>query len=781
MTKYGQFNERGDEYTITSPATPRSFDNFLFNKAVMSNVEQTGVGYMDYQIGELEAVQLMTGNGRVCDFDVFGRDSLMSRLIYVKDNKTGEFFNVNWEPAVKAYDSYACTHGLGYTIIKMETKGLVCTYKILVPEGNDPVELWDFSIENLTGEKRDLTVFFYNQLQFRYKWGFDSYGDMLFRSSYYDGALNAFIAIKNPHIRPHAYLTAYLTADTPIDGFDGVRDAFVGRYGNLAAPIVVVEGNCTNTPGSSDATIGAVQFNISLESGGRKDISLLLGVVDDTAYVCGFKEKYLGQFDKYFDKLKEAKQQTLGKSLVKTPDAHFDRLLNYWVKQQTMFGAAWCRWGWMGYRDIVQHGLGVTELMPERTREIILTALQYQYSDGRAVRGWNPLDTKPYSDSALWLVFTLVEYIKETDDTKILDEMVPFLDEPAASVKAHMMQALDFLESHKGRNGLVLIKFGDWNDSLTAVGKDGKGESVWLSQAYGEALLQMSELFAYIGDEAVSAEYLQRYESIKKAINQNAWDGNWYARCFDDNGSPIGSNKNEEGKIFMEAQAWALIAGIADEKRANALINSCDEMLKTMQGYKLLAPTFTKRDDSIGRISCMEPGICENGTIYSHVNIWMVLGLLKTGRADKAYEAFKAVSPGYFASESDKKMSCPPYIYSNCYYGPDHKNNALQMEFAWVTGSCAWFNHVLSRYMLGVKPSFKGLEINPNIPAHWDGFEMTRQYKGATYLIKVSNPNRVNSGALTITVDGVPIEGNIVPAFGDGKEHVVDVHVNRSC
>ena len=777
--RYGYFNEDGSEFIITDPRTPRAFDNFLWNDAVFSNVSQTGTGYFDYQYDGKEAIQLFTGVGRICDFDVFGRDHLMSRLIYIRDNDTGEYWNVNWEPVKKEYESYECRQGMGYMIISSKTCGISSEFRIFVPSGKDPVELWTLKTRNETDKKRNLSIFVYNQFQFKFKWGFDSYGDMIYRTSWFNRDLNAVFANKHPYTRPHNYLTGFITSDEPIVAFDGTRDAFVGLYNTLNEPEAVIRGYCSNTPGSADATIGALQFNITLEPDENKEISIILGATDSEEKIADFRKKYLNNFEYYFNQLKEEKKALTMRNRIKTPDEHFNRILNNWVKQAALFGATWCRWGYNGFRDIVQHGFGVSALKPERTREILLEAFRYQYRSGLAIRGWNPIDEKPYSDSALWLVFTLTEYIKETGDTEILNEEVPYYDGGSGTVFEHIDRALDFLEYNKGSHGLILIKFGDWNDSLTGVGKEGRGESVWLSQAYAQAMLQMAELAEFLNDNDRYENYMRRRRDIIEALNKTAWDGGWYTRCFDDNGRPIGSRINKYAKIFMEPQCWALISGVADKERAETLLKSCDELLLTDVGYLLLSPPFREIDDNIGRISSMEPGIAENGTIYAHLNIWMILGLLKHGMADRAYELFRRITPGYVKDEYDIKQKCPPFMYANCYFGPDHKNNAFQMEFTWITGSVAWFNNVLLKNMLGAKAGYEGLEIDPCIPSHWEKCEVDRYYRGSVYNITIHNPDRVEKGSLEITVDGQRIEGNVIPAFSDGKNHKVDVTIRK--
>lgn len=766
-SKYGYFNEEGTEFTVTDPKTPRAFDNFLWNDVMFSSVHQTGVGFLDYQVDDKEAVQLFTGIGRICDFDVFGRDHLMSRLIYVRDHETGEFWNVNWEPVKKEFDFYECTHGLGYSKIKSETHEILSSFRIFVPKGDDPVELWTLDFKNRSTKKRRLSIFVYNQFQFSYKWGFNSYGDMFFRTTYYSERHNALIANKHPHVSPHDHQTAFMAPSSQITAFDGSRDAFIGTYNGFNEPQAVVAGQCTGSIGSSDATVGAIQFELTLEPGKNETIDLVLGICDSEKEINPLKEKYLPRVGEEFEKLKQYHTDFIETNRFNTPDPHLNRMLNAWMKHQTAYGAQWCRWGWMGYRDIVQHGYGVSSFNPFRTKQILREALQHQYSNGMALRGWNPVDTKPYSDSALWLVFTLIAYLKETADFEFLMEDVPFFPgddgaegEDSANVLEHIERALNFLEKNKGERNLILIKFGDWNDSLTGVGKEGRGESTWLSMAYAEALKQMIELFEYLQDSRAQS-YQLRYESIKTAINQNAWDGDWYVRCFDDNGRAIGSNKSDQGKIFLNAQSWAMIAGIADEERTEKLLKSTDELLKTGIGYLLLAPTFTAPDPHIGRISYMEPGICENGTVYSHVNVWMILGLLRSGKIEEAYETFKRITPGYFeGTQDDAKQNMPPYIYANGCYGPAHKNNKLQMEFTWVTGSVAWFYNVLSKEMIGISPGFDQLVMDPKLPREWDRVEVSRRCRGKQFDITIT---RRDVDHVTVTLNGKKVDGQALP------------------
>lgn len=770
----GYFQADGTEFVVTRPDTPRAFDNFLWNDSIQSNVWQTGVGYCDYQIGEEEGIQLFSGVGRTCDVEVFGRQHLMNRLIYIRDNETGEFWNLGWEPVCKPVEDFRCVHGLGYTTITSVYAGIEGSFRVFVPLGKDPVELWTISLKNLSGRKRSISLFTYCQLEFRYKWGFDSYGSAIYRNVLFDAGLDAVIATKHPYLKPHDHLTAFLTADRPIDAFDGSQEIFLGLYKGLHSPAAIERGRLSGSSGSFEATIAALQFDLALEAGETSKTNVMLGVVDGKQGIPQLKKRYLYSMDTHLENLRSARMALSAANGIRTPDKRMDALVNHWARQANLFGSVWCRWGYMGFRDIVQHGYGIAAVDSGRTRKIILEALKRQYSNGLALRGWNPVDTKPYSDSALWLSFTLCAYLRESGDFSLLDEQVPYYDEGSASVMDHVDAALDFLESNKGSHGLCLIKFGDWNDSLTSVGKEGRGESVWLSQAYVEATRQLAALAEHLGWQDKAMTYLDRSRRMADAINTHAWDGGWYVRCFDDDGKPVGTRTDSQARIFMETQCWALISGIADEGRVKAILASMDELLGTDLGYLILAPTYTSPEARVGRISSMEPGIAENGTVYSHLNAWMILGLLRQGMADKAYELFRKIAPACQEGKGGVKAEAVPYMFANCHFGPDHRNKPFQMEYTWITGSVAWFCTVIPEEMIGVRAEFGGLRIRPCLPSTWKECSIHRHWRGAAYRIVIRNPSGLQSGKVELRIDGRSHAGDLVPSFSDGGSHEVE-------
>lgn len=747
--KYGNFDMDSREFIVTSPKTPRAFDNFIFNDAIVGNVEQTGVGYTDYQVEDKEMTKLTTGIGRTCDFDVFGREEYMNRLVYVRDNETGEYWNIGWEPVKKDYDTYRCRHGVGYSIIENETAGVRGALRIFVPQGKDPVEIWSLKLEDTSGQERDLSVFVYAQVSFSYMWEFDSYGDVIYRNSLFDETHQMMVFSKHPFIQPHSYQTGFLCIDSTVDGFDGSKDAFVGRYSSMNEPEAVVEGRCRNSAGTGGGTVAAIQTNLTIGANEFQEVHMVMGVSDTVENCVQLRDKYLNDAEHHFEALKKDKDQMVQSNFIETPDEILNNMANVWNKQQASYGAYWCRWGWMGYRDVVQHGYGVSNFDSEKTREIILKAMAHKYQSGLALRGWNPVDKKAYSDSALWLVYTLIAYLKETGDYDLLNEVVPYFDEGSDTVMDHIKTSLNFLENNKGSHGLLLIKFGDWNDSLTGIGKEGRGESVWLSMAYAYALQLMNELFEYLGEEDNAKEYHERRMSIIKAINEEAWDGEWYIRGYDDNGAPIGASENTEGQIYLNVQSWAMICGAAKGERVQQILNSVDKYLQTDVGYQLIHPTYKTFDPMIGRVTSMEPGICENGTIYSHGNAFMIKGLYDIGEKERAYEVYKKVTPAYVANDDDVKNSSPSYVYANCYYGPEHRNSPYQVEFTWVTGSIAWFHNLLYEDMIGVARDHKGITIKPQMPDAWPQMSSTRTIRDKTFQIEISRDEKTEQMLVT--------------------------------
>ena len=335
-----------------------------------------------------------------------------------------------------------------------------------------------------------------------------------------------------------------------------------------------------------------------------------------------------------------------------------------------------------------------------------------------------------YADSAMWLISAVTEYLKETGEMNFLDKVIPYLEKDEGTVYDHLQRAMKALGTERGEHGLCLIWEGDWNDSLTHIGRRGRGESIWLSQAFCYACLCMEELSLFVGKEKQAEDYKKQYQTMKDNLNSNAWDGDWYIRAFNDDGVPIGSSKNREGQIYLNSQSWAMISRTLPVEKKEQIINSIDDRLFTPFGYTLLDPVYTAKDEQIGRITCIEPGTCENASVYTHGNAFLAMGLFLEGESDRAFKVLKTIMPYNRDNPSEHII---PYQVSNGYAGPGHRTEPGRAEHAWVTGSVAWLHFFMMDYLLGLRRHYDGLHVVPNIPSEWEKASMTRRYRDTVY------------------------------------------------
>jgi cellobiose phosphorylase len=379
----------------------------------------------------------------------------------------------------------------------------------------------------------------------------------------------------------------------------------------------------------------------------------------------------------------------------------------------------------------------------------LIRALEHQYADGFALRGWHPLDPMRYVDCASWLISAITEYIKETGDFAILDEVVNYLDEGRAPVYEHLMQIMRRLRADRGAHGLCLAFFGDWNDSLTGVCKKGRGESVWMSMAFSRCSLLMEELAQYLGHTEDAATLWKWRKEMADAINEHAWDGKWYLCALDDDGNPIGSESNEEGKLYLNMQSWAQLGRVCDDSRWESSFASVEKHLDSGWGLMLNWPTYTKPTPNVGRLSYLRPGICENGSVYTHGVAFMYLALLERGLADKALKVYRDIHPG----NQNRPVSCQPNVVINGYDGPDTDREPGEAQHAWTTGSASWLISCTIEYMLGLR----------------------RTYDDTTYNVTLKKKKGIQAPPVkSITIDGRshPVEK---PLLLDGRKHKVEV------
>ncbi|MFH1429745.1 MAG: glycosyl transferase, partial [Candidatus Margulisiibacteriota bacterium] len=506
-------------------------------------------------------------------------------------------------------------------------------------------------------------------------------------------------------------------------------------------------------------------------------------------------ENSLQEFSGFWD-------EYLSKQQVKTPNADMNSMLNVHNPRQCYITKNWSRYlslyqlGFggrgIGFRDSSQDVMGILSNKPEEGKDLIVKLLHVQKQNGSAMHQFNPLTMvanegdsreeedrpKYYGDDHLWIILAASAYLKETGNLAFLDKMIPFYEKDKnnnpleeGTVLEHLKRAIEFTHDNTGKHGLPLLGFADWNDTVNL--KTG-AESIFIANQYGCALLEMIDLLNHIGDKKSADKYKHYYEDMKKTVNKEAWDGEWYVRYFDYDGQPLGSKVNSEGKVYTNAQSWAVLSGFATPERAQQAMDSVNKHLNTKNGIKVSTPGYNGFDPNKGGVTTYPPGAKENGGIFLHTNPWVMIAETKVGNGDRAFEYYNQINP---ATKNDKidEFECAPYNYPQNILGDEHPQFGLGRN-SWLSGTSSWTYQAATKFILGIRPEYDSLTIDPCIPKSWDGFNATRVFRGAIYKIEVKNPNHVSKGVKSITVDGKPVD-KVPAANSAGAEHKVIVEL----
>ena len=762
MIETGYF-KGGNEYVVTSTNPPRPLLNYVWNARILSGINNFGGGVGAYGVRAQSYIDA-EGKGRCSVI----RDG--NRYFYIKDMNTGKTFNPGWYPCKTDVKNYSCTHGLGYSIITSECDGVVATARVFV-NNSDPAEIWTITLENKSAEQKSLKLFSFAEFQLE---GYQRYSDY---NSYVYGEKdgNVIMCHNDAMEKPHNWFNGFMATDTDPDGFDTSKRAFLGVYGDVRMPKAVEAGKLSNSFAACEQMVGAFEHSVELGTGESKTINVLIGCCDTMATAKAFADAIFaeGNIEAEFKALTERKQALAADIFVNTPEEKINNFANYWLKQQVSLCAEVGRDTGKGFRDQLQDAWAVASFDKELAKGKILETLMYEYSDGRCVRGWLPLDHHVYSDGPTWIAPTINAYIKETGDVDFLNEKVKYLDEGEDTVWEHILTAVRFASDDVGEHGLVHSRDGDWNDSLNMTGLKGKGESVWTSIALCYGLQNVAEIAHNIlHDEAIVAEMKEREARMKEAINREAWDGEWYLAAINDYNEKVGTHTEKEGMIYLNSQTWSILSGVAEGERKEKCMESVEKYLNSDYGPLTLFPTYTKFNNRIGRLTSFVAGIWENGTPYCHGGTFKIVADCLLGRGDKAYEDMMKILPDS-ATNPTEHSGCEPYALTNMYFGPDNPRRGETL-FAWVTGTAGWMFRAITQYMCGFHPSYNGFTLNPCIPADWKEISVRRKFRGDTYLITVKNPDGKQSGASKVTVDGKPADA-YVELFGDGKEHTIEI------
>ncbi len=777
--QYGYYTEDNREFVITDPRTPRPWFNYMWNSQYAGLISHTGGGFSFLESPRDNRISRMRYNCLPWDRP--------GRYVMVKDTATGKYWSLSWSPTINLdYDFYECRHGQGYTKITTEINGIRGEITYFVPTDTN-AEIWRVKLTELSGQARDLEVYSFLELLMGNALNdqINQPNDKHFTDIHFDKDLQALVAtrrywvlnkgvsVKQPNIDWKYQI--YFSQSLPIAGFDSSLDTFIGRWRSEANPVAVETGVMQNTEITAGDPVVALQSKISLAANGSIDFAVVLEIVPKeippTPLVKG--GNIVEIVDSKFLQLKQKWDQHLSCVQVQTPDAAFNAMLNVWNQYQSAVtfdmarNSGYYHGGLLfgtGMRDRFQDILGVVMVDPARVRERLIKALNFQFKDGSTLHNYfvltNTGERTNHSDTPLWIPFGIVEYLKETGDFSILDEVVPYHDESSGTVYEHLIRALDFAIANTGEKGMPRIFTGDWNDTLDHVGSQGKGETTWGAFFLGYVLNKSLPVCEHQGDRKSLEKFQNFYEHLRQVTNDICWEGDWYLRAFRDNGEPIGVSTATQGKIFLNAQSWAVISELAPKDRADKAMASSREHLATPFGMQIVAPSFTEIDDTVGLISRCVPGKKENGAVFNHASAWFVLASLLNGDTEFGWEIYCRMMPINSSQATDAKcdrFETEPYVYPEYVTSPDHETQG-QASHSWLTGTAVWMLRIGLDYILGFQPTFTGMIIDPKIPAEWSGFTAKRKFRSKVLSLTVVNHSEVKQ----MTVNGQVVEGNFI-------------------
>ncbi|MBI4435804.1 MAG: hypothetical protein HY590_00095 [Candidatus Omnitrophica bacterium] len=783
--QYGHFSKNGKEYIITRPDTPKPWFNYLFNELYHVLTSQTGGGYSYYDDPK---------SNRILRYEHIQTDR-PGRYVYLRDEETGEFWSVNWQPVRKAYDAWETRHGLGYTTLLSRANGIEGKITYLVAQ-DSPVELWMVKIKNL--EKRPRRIRAYPFVEF-------ISGDIeletcyrnilsLYNEAYYDERLKAIIARKYPFRRGQAEWLNFFSTSARIHGFETSKESFIGRYNDLSCPNEIREGALKKNAVRGEDMVGVFESRFHL--GPKEEVSFVvcLGFARTIQEAASYLRKYRREevAEEELLDIKSYWEGVVDRIRVHTPDPNFDLMVNIWGKYQ-LFAIIHSRGtssyhgteGGLGYRDTAQDSEGLLALRRDAAIEKIEKLLFYQYHTGHAVSGFSYSEgswdknhqavVTGKADVAVWLPYTIISYIKETGDVDFLKKKYRFHDGGEATVYEHIKRAVRYLYQHRGKHGLPFIRKADWNDAYDHVGIGGKGESIWLGMALARACRQMESLAHFLKDRKTELEMRKKYQTLNQVINRVGWDGGWYLAAFNDEGYRIGSAKNEEGRVPLNSQTWAILSGVAPPDREKKILKLIDEYLDTAYGPALFLPSYTRFNPGIGRVTAFAEGTKENAAVFSHACAFKIVADCTIGRGDKAYETFTKLYPMSPAKSDHTQYTAEPYVWAEYVVGPGSRSKFGEGNFTWNTGTTPWMFIAATEWILGVRREFEGLLIDPCLPRHWKRASIRRPFRGSTYEVTLLNPEGVEKGVKQIFLDGKKWHSNLIPPHGDGKLHRVKV------
>lgn len=805
--KYGYFDDHAREYVITRPDTPSPWINYLGSEAFFTLMSNTGGGYSFYKDARMLRITRYRYNNVPTDAG--------GQYFYIKDGST--VFTPGWMPVKTHLDYYECRHGLGYTRIFAEKNGLAVAQTSMVPRGDNAL-VTKLEIENRSNENKEISIFSFVEFCL---WNAQD-DSTNFQRNFSTGEVeveNSAIYHKTEYRERRNHYAVY-AVNAPLDGFDTDRDSFLGPYNGFDHPDAVLEDRSRNSMASGWAPVGSHRLHGVLSPGERVCFVYTLGYCENPqeekfiapgvinkapAYALLQKYDTEDKFNEAFAALGKYWEELLSAWQVNSGDEKFDRMINVWNQLQCMVtfnmsrSASFYESGigrGMGFRDSTQDLLGFVHLIPARAKERILDIAATQFPDGSAYHQYQPLTKRGnfdvgsgFNDDPLWLIFGAAAYVKETGDASILSEKVPFDNDEslAEPLMEHLRRSFHYTLDHLGPHGLPLIGRADWNDCLnlncfsatpgesfqtTANFESGVAESLFIAGMFCGVCEDYERLCRLFGWKEEADAVQGWHDQMEQAILAHGWDGKWFLRAYDAFGKKIGSDECEEGKIYIEPQGFIIMAGVGvKEGYAQQALDSVREHLLSEHGVAIHTPPYTKYHLELGEISSYPPGYKENGGIFCHNNPWIVLAEAELGHGGRAFDIYRRTCPAYI---NDQRLHhTEPYVYSQMVAGP-YAPRFGQAKNSWLTGTAAWTFYAATQGILGIKPDYDGLKIDPCLPADLKDVRITRKFRGSEYDIRIINRAGDEKGVLSLTMDGQPVAGNVIPADAKSGKHVIE-------
>ena len=806
--KYGHFDDKAREYVITRPDTPLPWINYIGCESYFGILSATGGGYSYYRDARLRRLTRGRYNNVPTDFG--------GRYVYVRDNESGDYWSPSWMPTQGKLDDFTCRHGMGYSVISSKKAGIRAATRYFVPLG-ETLEIWQFTVTNERLVPADVSLF--SSVEFCLWEALDDATN--FQRNFSTGQVEVEdeVIYHKTEYRERRNHFAFFAANAPLAGFDTQRESFLGPWRGWDKPAVVEAGKSNDSIAHGWSPMGSHHVRLTLAPGESREVIFVLGYHEndedkkfdpphsqtiDKSTVRPIIARYRDHdnVEAAFAALKAHWERLLGVYQVASPDEHANRMVNIWNAYQCMATFNMSRSAstfesgigrGLGFRDSNQDLLGFVHMVPERARQRILDLSATQLSSGGAYHQYQPLTKKgnndiggDFNDDPHWLVIGVAQYLKETGDFSILDEPVMFDCVPGteAPLYEHLKRSLAYALDRLGPHGLPLIGRADWNDCLnlncfsntpgqsfqTTTSKDGKvAESVFIGALMVLSARELAQLAAEIGQAEDAAFYAEVSRSMADTVKTRGWDGEWFVRAYDDYGRKIGSHENEEGKIYIEPQGFAALAGIGiDDGKARSALDAVRKHLATPHGIVLQQPAYSRYYIEYGEISTYPPGYKENAGIFCHNNPWVIIGEAVLGNGDAAFDYYSRISPSVREAISDVHR-LEPYVYAQMIAGRDAPTHG-EAKNSWLTGTAAWNYYAITQWIFGIRPEYAGLRVAPVIPERWAGFDVARIFRGVGYAISV---RRIGAGnTVRLTVDGKDIDGDIVPPPANGAKTV---------